>query len=60
MAVPPNLTVSPSADLPTTTPARGAEMRNFLQSRLQKNRAPPLVHSWDFWHDRQDRGHDHL
>ncbi|KAF2724636.1 translation initiation factor eIF4e, partial [Polychaeton citri CBS 116435] len=39
-----------------TSPARGAEMRNFLQSRLlQKNRAPPLVHSWEFWHDRQDR-----
>jgi len=36
-------------------PARGAEMRSFLQARLQKNRAPPLVHSWDFWHDRQDR-----
>jgi hypothetical protein len=31
-------------------------MRSFLQARLQKNRAPPLVHSWDFWHDRQDRG----
>lgn len=31
-------------------------MLNFLQARLnQKNRAPPLVHSWDFWHDRQDR-----
>lgn len=39
----------------TASPARGAEMRNFLQARLQKNRAPPLVHSWDFWHDRQDR-----
>lgn len=39
----------------TSSPARGAEMRNFLQARLQKNRAPPLVHSWDFWHDRQDR-----
>lgn len=39
----------------TVSPARGAEMRNFLQARLQKNRAPPLVHSWDFWHDRQDR-----
>ncbi|KAF2863144.1 translation initiation factor eIF4e [Piedraia hortae CBS 480.64] len=36
-------------------PARGAEMRNFLQARLQKNRAPPLVHAWDFYHDRQDR-----
>lgn len=39
----------------TTSPARGAEMRNFLQERLQKNRAPPLVHAWDFWHDRQER-----
>ncbi|EGP89907.1 uncharacterized protein MYCGRDRAFT_108058 [Zymoseptoria tritici IPO323] len=38
-----------------SSPARGAEMINFLQTRLQKNRAPPLVHSWDFWHDRQDR-----
>lgn len=55
MAAPPNLTFSPSADLATASPARGAEMRNFLQARLQKNRAPPLVHSWDFWHDRQDR-----
>lgn len=55
MAAPPNLTFSPSADLATVSPARGAEMRNFLQARLQKNRAPPLVHSWDFWHDRQDR-----
>ena len=42
-------------DATTTSPARGAEMRNFLQARLQKNRAPPLVHSWDFYHDRQDR-----
>src|ERR1700753_2582318 len=41
----------------TTSPARGAEMRDFLQARLQKHRAPPLVHSWDFWHDRQDRSH---
>lgn len=31
-------------------------MRDFLKSRLQKkNRAPPLVCTWDFWHDRQDR-----
>nr|POE85083.1 eukaryotic translation initiation factor ncbp [Quercus suber] len=37
------------------SPARGAEMRDFLQARLQKNRAPPLVHGWDFYHDRQDR-----
>lgn len=28
-------------------------MRDFLQARLQKNRAPPLVHSWDFWYDHQ-------
>lgn len=61
MATPPRLTVSglPSVsqadDRATQSPARGAEMRNFLQARLQKNRAPPLVHSWDFWHDRQDR-----
>jgi hypothetical protein len=40
---------------PTASPARGKEMIDFLQTRLQKNRAPPLVHSWDFWHDRQDR-----
>lgn len=55
MAAPPDLTFSPSVDLTTSPPARGAEMRSFLQARLQKNRAPPLVHSWDFWHDRQDR-----
>ena len=59
MASPPCLQVSglPNASAEetaaTTSPARGAEMRNFLQARLQKNRAPPLVHSWDFWHDRQ-------
>lgn len=34
-------------------------MLNFLQARLnQKNRAPVLVHSWDFWHDRQERSTD--
>lgn len=61
MAEPPRLETSglPEATMEeksaTTSPARGAEMRNFLQARLQKNRAPPLVHSWDFWHDRQDR-----
>jgi hypothetical protein len=41
---------------PTTTnltsPARGKEMRSFVLSRL---RSPPLVHGWEFWHDRQDR-----
>ncbi|KAK4546350.1 hypothetical protein LTR36_002027 [Oleoguttula mirabilis] len=58
---PPRLTVSGLPHLAaedattTTSPARGAEMKNFLQARLQKNRAPPLVHSWDFYHDRQDR-----
>ena len=47
---------SPPLPASTSPPARGAEMRSFLQARLlQKNRAPPLVHSWDFWHDRQDR-----
>jgi len=58
---PPRLQVSglPALDddaaAATISPARGAEMRNFLQARLQKNRAPPLVHTWDFYHDRQDR-----
>ena len=33
-------------------PARGREMR---QNLLQKLRAPPLVHLWEFWHERQDR-----
>lgn len=112
MASPHSGTVSPTSDFATASPARGAEMRNFLQSKLQKrvnNRtapqqeqlppqqqqqqeqqqpqpqvqlpfpiqvqqpqpgpdlplqpmptllttSPPLVHSWDFWHDRQDRG----
>ena len=36
----------------TASPARGREMRQTLLGKL---RAPPLVHSWDFWHDRQDR-----
>lgn len=56
MAAPPNINLpSPPPPNSTAPPARGAEMLSFLQSRLQKNRAPPLVHSWDFWHDRQDR-----
>jgi hypothetical protein len=59
MAAPPCLTVS-NGDGSNPSPARGAEMRDFLQSRLQKNRAPPLVHSWDFWHDRQDRSGAHI
>jgi len=37
---------------PQTTPARGTEMKRDLLSKL---RAPPLTHSWDFWHDRQGR-----
>src|SRR4051812_34387849 len=36
----------------TASPARGKEMRTNL---LQKLRPPPLVHAWEFWHDRQDR-----
>ncbi|PSK43052.1 Eukaryotic translation initiation factor 4E type 3-A [Elsinoe australis] len=36
----------------TASPARGREMKQNLLSKL---RAPPLVHAWDFWHDRQDR-----
>jgi hypothetical protein len=36
----------------TMSPSRGLEMRNNLLAKL---RPPPLVHSWEFWHDRQDR-----
>lgn len=50
----------------SSSPARGAEMANFLRARLnrstnresrQPGEAPPpaLVHGWDFWHDRQER-----
>lgn len=35
----------------TNSPARGKEMRANLLSKL---RPPPLVHAWDFWHDRQN------
>ncbi|KAI5251352.1 translation initiation factor eIF4e [Aureobasidium subglaciale] len=43
---------SPQEAAATSSPARGKEMRMNL---LNKLRAPPLVHAWDFWHDRQDR-----
>lgn len=36
-----------------TSPNSRSEMRQNLLSKL---RSPPLVHSWDFWHDRQSRG----
>jgi hypothetical protein len=36
----------------TASPARGRETVNNLLTRL---RAPPFVHQWAFWHDRQDR-----
>ncbi|KAL2357598.1 translation initiation factor eIF 4e-like domain-containing protein [Cryomyces antarcticus] len=53
MAQPPSRLRELSADSPiTSSPARGAEMRASL---LQKLRPPPLVHAWDFWHDRADR-----
>lgn len=39
----------------TSSPARGKEMRANLLSKL---RPPPLVHAWDFWHDRQNRNKD--
>lgn len=64
MANPPRLQVSglPVASAgeasATVSPARGREMVGFLNSRLNLNRekgAMPLVHSWEFWHDRQDR-----
>ena len=35
-----------------SSPARGKEMR---QNLLGKLRPPPLVHAWEFYHDRQDR-----
>ncbi|OCK80442.1 translation initiation factor eIF4e [Lepidopterella palustris CBS 459.81] len=47
-----------TADLPPVSedeiasPARGTEMRKKL---LQQLRAPPFVHVWEFWHDRQGR-----
>ncbi|KAF2838044.1 translation initiation factor eIF4e [Patellaria atrata CBS 101060] len=44
--------LSEDAGAATSSPARGQEMRSNL---LQKLRAPALVHSWSFWHDRQDR-----
>lgn len=43
---------SPEETTATASPARGREMRTNVLSKL---RPPPLVHSWDFWHDRQDR-----
>jgi len=57
MPVPPGLqtqdlpSASPSDLSATTSPARGKEMRANLLSKL---RPPPLVHQWDFWHDRQE------
>lgn len=41
--------VSEDAWSATNSPARGREMRTNL---LQKLRAPPLVHTWDFWHEK--------
>jgi len=43
--------ISTSEASATASPARGKEMRANLLSKL---RPPPLVHQWDFWHDRQD------
>ncbi|KAF2238813.1 translation initiation factor eIF4e [Viridothelium virens] len=45
-------TLSEDAASATSSPARGKEMR---QNLLGKLRPPPLVHSWEFYHDRQDR-----
>ncbi|KAF1815215.1 translation initiation factor eIF4e [Eremomyces bilateralis CBS 781.70] len=48
-----NLPVESESDAASTqSPARGKQMRTNL---LQKLRAPPLVHGWEFWHDRQGR-----
>ncbi|KAL9060726.1 MAG: hypothetical protein Q9162_000430 [Coniocarpon cinnabarinum] len=40
--------VSENALSATESPARGREMRNFLQTKLRH----PLVHTWDFWHEK--------
>jgi hypothetical protein len=45
-------TTPPSSLSSTASPARGAPMAQTLRRVL---RAPPLVHTWEFWHDRQDR-----
>ncbi|KAF2809164.1 translation initiation factor eIF4e [Mytilinidion resinicola] len=45
-------TLSESDAAATSSPARGKETRLNLQRAL---RPPPLVHTWDFYHDRQDR-----
>lgn len=37
----------------TNSPARGRAMVAALSSRLRK--MYPLVHSWEFWHDRSNR-----
>jgi len=36
----------------SASPLRGKEMKQNLLSKL---RSPPLIHAWEFWHDRQDR-----
>ena len=43
--------VSETPDSATWSPARGKEMRGHL---LNKLRPPPLVHTWDFWHEKPD------
>jgi hypothetical protein len=59
MAQPPSLRTAniPSITEPeasaTDSPARGRAMVAALSTRLRK--MYPLVHSWEFWHDRQDR-----
>ncbi|KAI9667362.1 MAG: hypothetical protein M1821_000177 [Bathelium mastoideum] len=58
MANPPKIatgnlpTLSEDAASATSSPARGKEMRTNLLGKL---RPPPLVHAWEFYHDRQDR-----
>ena len=34
------------------SPARGREMRSFLQAKLRH----PLVHTWEFWHEKPTTG----
>ena len=40
--------VSENASSAVESPARGKEMRSFLQAKLRH----PLVHTWEFWHEK--------
>jgi hypothetical protein len=48
-------TLSENESAQTASPARGKEMR---QNILKQLRVPSFVHTWEFYHDRQDRKGD--